>query len=380
MKNKLLSIFAVLFLLQSLAFADVDKYFTSGCANNGDGSSGACAGAPAGAGAWSSCANAQIGLLALYPDLTSAGVGNVNLIMSSSGAAADPQCTLSTIVTDSTHLVRVKTVGADRPTIAPWIDASKPRFSCSNNGTACLQINLLYAEVDGIQAINTATGTGTYNAVADNTTAGLSLKITNSVMTTATCNTGGGGACTPFGFSPNVANTRLTMWNNLAFGTNISGSYELRAGLSNNGEILILYNNGAIGGDGSAYRFDGNGGSLTLIAANNWAQGTGKTLGSWFISGSFGTYTHNNNVTEDATSPDVGGRNKTIVFVNEAGNNFKLDPTDTAAKDQGADLSGTFTNDLAGNTRSGTWDVGPLEYQASGSNGSLTTLKVSGAL
>ena len=43
-------------------------------------------------------------------------------------------------------------------------------------------------------------------------------------------------------------------------------------------------------------------------------------------------------------------------------NSYNLDSSDTAAKDQGVDLSEYFTTDKDGTTRSGTWDIGAYEY------------------
>lgn len=50
--------------------------------------------------------------------------------------------------------------------------------------------------------------------------------------------------------------------------------------------------------------------------------------------------------------------------MNEGSYDFHLDSSDTAAKDQGYDLSAIFTTDIDGDTRSGTWDIGADEYVA----------------
>lgn len=59
---------------------------------------------------------------------------------------------------------------------------------------------------------------------------------------------------------------------------------------------------------------------------------------------------------------------RTVTFEDEAGDDFHLDSTDTGAVDYGTDLSGdanlAFTDDIDGNTRSGTWDVGADEIIA----------------
>jgi len=60
------------------------------------------------------------------------------------------------------------------------------------------------------------------------------------------------------------------------------------------------------------------------------------------------------------TCTDDGG----VVFVNAAGGDFRLDPTDTAALGQGTDLSATFDDDYAGSTRTVPWDIGAWKYTA----------------
>lgn len=382
--KKIILNFLVLVLLVSTASADVDKHFTSGCPFNGDGSAAGCAASGGAAGAWNSCTNAVTGLQTLYSsNLTTAGVGSVNLNMHNTGGAAEPQCTLTGIVTDSTHLVRVKTSGADVPILGAQISTTLPRFSCSSNATACLQCNLLYCEFDKLQGENTGTGTGAYYVFGDDTTSGLSLKATNLIMKSATCNVGSGGECGGLTFFPNVANTRLTLVNTISFGTSLSTNYLLRAGGGNNGETLIIYNNGGIGGTKFIFRFDGNGTGDTLIAKNNWMQGTGLTFGSWFLSAGFGTYTHNNNISEDATSPEgAGAQGKVITFVSSGTGNYAPAAGDTSAKGQGADLSAdgtySFSTDVFGATRSAPWDIGPIKYTASVLTTSLTSMKVSG--
>lgn len=48
-------------------------------------------------------------------------------------------------------------------------------------------------------------------------------------------------------------------------------------------------------------------------------------------------------------------------FVNEASDNFALAATDTAWKDNGTNLSATFTTDIAGTVRQAPWDIGAFD-------------------
>lgn len=359
--RKLFAQVLLVLMVPSLALGDVTRYVNRACANNGDGTTSSCAASAGAIGAYTTCANAASDSLTDYPNLVTAGVGN--LIIDFQGSTADAQCTWATIVTDATHLVRLQTSGGNRPILAPWPDTTQYRISCSN-GTGCLQDNLSYMEVDGFQAINTATGSGGYSGFAADTTASLSLKATNSFFQAANCT--GGGNCEAFKWYPNVANTRLTLVNNLAvsLGTSSnSAAFYLRGSGGNAGEEIIAYNNGAYGGV-YGFRFDGNGTGDARYFKNNWSQG--NTTG-YFTSDAATTAVYTTNLTEDATSPNAGLRNLVITFTNEGTQDFTLAAGDTSAQGAGTDLSTdpdgkySFSTDLQGQTRTAPWDIGPLE-------------------
>jgi hypothetical protein len=91
--------------------------------------------------------------------------------------------------------------------------------------------------------------------------------------------------------------------------------------------------------------------------------------------------TATNNLSSDNTAPAYNTyyRSKTLAFVNTGSGteDFHLASTDTDAIDHGADLSASFTDDIDGQTRSGTWDIGADEYVAAGGGSAYTA---SGAL
>ena len=74
----------------------------------------------------------------------------------------------------------------------------------------------------------------------------------------------------------------------------------------------------------------------------------------------------------DVSGDDVGANGSigTVSFVDAANDDYTPASGDTLAKGQGQDLSGTFTDDLTGTTRS-TWDVGCLIAAASASSALL---------
>ena len=69
----------------------------------------------------------------------------------------------------------------------------------------------------------------------------------------------------------------------------------------------------------------------------------------------------------DATGT-AGLQNQTYLFVAAGSNNF-LFAAGSDGINEGTGLSGTFDDDILGNTRSGTWDIGFHEYGDGGANG-----------
>jgi hypothetical protein len=119
--------------------------------------------------------------------------------------------------------------------------------------------------------------------------------------------------------------------------------------------------------DGFEYNFIS--GSATVVLKNCVAQTSGASggaAGGYFYPSCTTTgSTHNLSDKSDAIGT-VTYQTKTVTFVDAANGDFHLAAGDTEAKNNGTDLSGTFTDDIDGVTRSGTWDLGADEYVASG--------------
>lgn len=83
------------------------------------------------------------------------------------------------------------------------------------------------------------------------------------------------------------------------------------------------------------------------------------------------TYTGTNNLSKDATATNVDSDSgassivsTTLTFRDAAAYDYHLAASDTAAIDAGVDLSATFTDDVDGVTRTGTWDIGADQFVA----------------
>ena len=133
-----------------------------------------------------------------------------------------------------------------------------------------------------------------------------------------------------------------------------------------------IVNNTLIGGDSNIFQDDAGPqhGSTTLNIKNNLCQ---DPQTADFVDDGAGFGTTSKNVSEDATSPDTSYRSKDVhtnsVFQDYANDDFRLDSggdsTNLQVLDDGDDLSGTFTDDIQGQTRS-TWYIGASEIVSAG--------------
>ena len=138
----------------------------------------------------------------------------------------------------------------------------------------------------------------------------------------------------------------------------------LRYGGFHSGKVVISANNTS---HGCFNGIDSGGASAAnTTAKNNIIQETAPG-GAAFVSV---TNTSSNNISDDATSPDVAFRNKTVRFVNAPGRNFALASDDKEAALKGVDLSADATwpfNDDASRLLipirpfDKLWDIGALE-------------------
>ena len=140
------------------------------------------------------------------------------------------------------------------------------------------------------------------------------------------------------------------------------------------GRVANIYNNTFIGLTYSGINQNQSPTGATLNMKNNLCQDNRFDYAD--VGGGFGT--HAFNVSEDATSPDAAYQNKDVhtnsVFKNYGADDYRLDSggdaTNLQTLDDGEDLSGTFTDDIEGQTRN-TWYIGASEIVAAGGIGLL---------
>lgn len=165
-----------------------------------------------------------------------------------------------------------------------------------------------------------------------------------------------------------VGNTYY-FYNNIIYGfTKVDSAWNIGRGIAFHGEYashngtFYLFNNTIAKCNFNFAIYSGNNGNHTW--KNNFSQGavdTGYKNESYID-------THAKNISQDASSPDASYRslNKQSVFTNYASDNYIID-TDDSDVDDGEDLSGTFTDDVAnGDGRrpvAGTWDIGASQLE-----------------
>ena len=157
----------------------------------------------------------------------------------------------------------------------------------------------------------------------------------------------------------------LCVMNCILYG--ISGSYGISL-YSTSGNTHTVLNNTVVGCNYGIHQ-DNTANDGTKVVRNNLCQNNTTD----FVDDGGGFGTTSNNISEDATSPDAAYDNTDVhtnsVFKDYANDDYRLDSagdaTNLAIVDDGVDLSGTFTDDIEGQTRD-TWYIGASEIVEAG--------------
>ena len=146
-------------------------------------------------------------------------------------------------------------------------------------------------------------------------------------------------------------------WNNIIY------DYKTTSGIliSDGGFTAYLYNNTVYNNAYGIWRYSEG----TAVLQNNLIASTTDPFAGTFAAGT------DYNATDINDTPGVGSNNRvsqTFLFADSANSDFHLAYADTGAKDYGTNLSAdtnlAFSTDIDNQTRSGTWDIGADEYQA----------------
>ncbi len=258
--------------------------------------------------------------------------------------------TIHNYTTDATRYINIYTTSAARH-VGVWSTSYYMLNPTGNNHKIQISGNTTpYITIDGLQIFNQATGDVYGGINVDGYTSGVLIIKSNIIKSSSSYTTIRGIRL--------VANTNSTInvFNNIIYGFIGSNAVGFWSQVS-----CFLYNNTVYDCSTGilSYSID-----LGVLAKNNisYNNGTDYSIpvgGRWALAST-------NNLSKDTTAIpyNIYYISKTLTFTNTGAGteDFHLVSTDTDAIDKGADLSGTFTDDIDGVTRTGTWDIGADEY------------------
>lgn len=276
--------------------------------------------------------------------VTMAGVLNIEISMTSADTTA---VDITGFTVNSSYYVNIYTTSAARHS-GKW-DTGKYRIELSGEATG-IKIQTPYTRIAGVQVKITTSASGQvdygiHNLGYNNST------VTNSIAWMIANHNAG--------YSTGFISLDTSVFINcvsIQTGSQASGSARCRGfDLAANSSV---YNCTASGFQHNYYSTSG-----TIVCKNCISQAS--VTAGYSITTSTGS-DYNLSDRADAVGTTVYN-SKTLTFVSAAAGDFHLAAGDTDAIDKGTDLSGTFTDDIDGVTRSGTWDLGADEYVAAGS-------------
>ena len=209
--------------------------------------------------------------------------------------------------------------------------------------------------ISHLQIARATTATGDGYGITDTGGSDVTLTFFDNIIRMASSN---GGSYHNTAISMNVLGDGSLIYNNAIY--SYVGGTGIYPAANHSYYNVYIYNNTLYGASGTTGISLGSGNG-TYTVKNNISNNN-----STDYSGTFNT--HATNISKDSTSPDGSSyqtTNGTATFVSTTtgSENFNLSASDTSAIGRGTSLSGTFTTDITGATRT-TWDIGAFYYAA----------------
>jgi len=225
------------------------------------------------------------------------------------------------------------------------------KYILSSNGSAAIYTDentITDVRIDGLQ-IELTGGNGTHGIVFYDGIGSVNFHVSNNIIRDAA------GASTgqrPIYVAWNWTGGETRIWNNIVYGFNDASDSGI---LIDNGNLPNYVYNNTVRDCNTGIRVVWG---STTVAKNNVVQdcGTGySTGGGWDGSST-------NNCSDDGTHPGGSGQTGEVTFLDELGSppDLRLDPTDSVARENGADLhTEFFDDDIEGESRPGqsSWDT-----------------------
>jgi hypothetical protein len=233
-----------------------------------------------------------------------------------------------------------------------WSD-SKYRLVPNVDEAQSLTIQESYTIIDGLQIAVTSHASRTSYLVGCRVSSGNHVVIKNCICK------GKASITNSLGLAVQAGDVQL-IYNNIIYDLVGSGCKGIAVDNEDGDQLAYIYNNTVYG-------------CASGIVTDRWRK---HTLTNNLVancttdfSGEFLSAT--TNATDGSTAPTAGTTSgnrtsQTFTFVDADNDDFHLASNDAGARDYGTSLSGTFTTDIDGETRSGTWDIGADEYVAAG--------------
>ncbi|EKE19397.1 MAG: hypothetical protein ACD_9C00030G0001, partial [uncultured bacterium] len=241
-----------------------------------------------------------------------------------------------------------------------WDDGKyRLEVSAAADFTPGINLSVKHARIEGIQVKLTNNDYGYGYSVALGNGENSEAYVTQNVIRGNFTTTNGDSY---FGIraNHNSVNAKVYISNNTIYDIGNGGHWS-SAGIYINGTLTgYIYNNTIHGSQQGI-----NSGITSVTIKNNLSYSNGDDYYGSFNAASA------NNLSKDATSPNVSFRSKTVSFVDATNKDFHLSNVDTAARDAGVDLSADenfpFSKDIDGQIRpiGGIWDMGADEAASS---------------
>ncbi|MDP3043706.1 MAG: hypothetical protein Q8N21_04900 [bacterium] len=288
--------------------------------------------------------------------VSSAGLGDSAIAVAKiDGAWASADTTALTITgwtTSAENYIKVYTTTSARHN-GKW-DNTKYRLTKSNG--SALTISEEFVRVEGLQIGVSGTYAVTANCIVLTPQGAGEIHISYNIAKASNSYVSFGSAGIAMPYNTGVGASVAKIWNNIIYDFNNHADnvcidlYEL------DWSSVRAYNNTV---HNCRTGIDSN--QTDFVSKNNIAQNCTNGFNDSFSAGS------DYNLSDLAgDAPGANSKNSTnVVFVDEANDDFHLSSSDVGAKDFGTDLSADanlpFTNDIDGQTRAGTWDIGADE-------------------